>query len=121
MQNFPTDWYWVVADDESRAYSSASGDYVRADDSAFQAWLSRGDAMPTRIASEAELGEVLAQHSLRPTRAAILDAYKDQHARKLTLEIVAKVLLSHENRIRALEGKQAVTAAQFRGAIKELM
>lgn len=35
--------------------------------------------------------------------------------------VVGKVLFNHENRIRALEGKQAVTAAQFRTALKALL
>lgn len=32
-----------------------------------------------------------------------------------------KVLLNHENRARALEGKQAVTANQFRSALKAML
>lgn len=34
--------------------------------------------------------------------------------------IIFRILFNHENRIRALEGKQAITAAQFRTAIKAL-
>jgi hypothetical protein len=34
--------------------------------------------------------------------------------------ISAKILFNHENRIRALEGKAAITAAQFRTAVKAL-
>ena len=37
------------------------------------------------------------------------------------LDIIAfKVAFNHENRIRALEGKQLVTAAQFRNALRAL-
>lgn len=51
----PFDWYWIVGGDESRLWSSAAG-----------AWV---DEMPdgagvTRIASEAELDEVLAAYGL---------------------------------------------------------
>lgn len=118
----PLDWYWTVngSTTQTSVYSSKAGDYVPFSDAAYQAWLSR-DNQPTRIASEAELGEVLAEYRLRPNAANVLDGFKETHARKLTLEIVAKVLFSHENRIRVIEGKQPVSAAQFKAAIKELM
>lgn len=35
--------------------------------------------------------------------------------------IILRVLFNHENRVRVLEGKQAVTMAQFRTAIKALL
>lgn len=116
----PHNWYWIVAGDETRAYSSASGDYVPVSDETYQAWLASGNAA-TRIANEDELAEVLAPYQIRPAAATVLDKYKDAHARRLTIEIVAKVLFNHENRIRALEGRQAVTPQQFRNALKELM
>jgi hypothetical protein len=114
------DWYWIVAGDDTRLFSSKTGDYVLPGNAAYVAWLAAGGA-PTRIVSEAELGEVLAPHSIRPVRATVLDAYKDEQARKLTIETIAKVAFNHENRIRALEGRQAVNAAQFRQALKDLM
>lgn len=116
----PKNWYWYVAGDETRAFSSASGDYVPAGDATFQAWLKDG-GLPTRILNEAELGEVLAPYSLRPMNAGVLDAYKDSQAVKLTIEIAAKVLFNHENRLRALEGKAPANAAQFKTALKGLM
>lgn len=120
MEYEPQNWFWIVAGDETRVYSSKAGAYLPATDLAYQAWLAAG-GVPTRIASDAELGEVLAQYSLRPSDPAILDGYRETHARKLTLETVAKVLLSHENRIRALEGKSAITGAQFKATVKEMM
>jgi len=116
----PRNWYWIVASDETKVYSSVVGDYVQAADKTYQAWVAAGNT-PTRIASEDELGEVLDPYALRPANAAVLDKYTDSQAKRLTLEIVAKVLLSHENRIRVLEGKQAVSAAQFKNAIKALL
>jgi hypothetical protein len=116
----PLDWYWIVAGDESRVFSSKTGDYVQLGDAAYVAWLALG-GVPTRIISEAELGEVLAPHSIRPVRATVLDAYKDEQARKLTVETVAKIAFNHENRIRVLEGKQPINANQFRQALKDLM
>lgn len=49
MNMFPTDWFWIVGGDESRAWSSAAGAYVTT-------WPA--DAV-TRIVSETELSEVL--------------------------------------------------------------
>ena len=50
----PQDHYWIVGGDETRAWSSASGDYVAAGDKVYAAWRDAGGAT-TRIASEAEL------------------------------------------------------------------
>lgn len=56
----PTDWFWIVGGDESRYWSSVAGDYVT---------LPPGENGASRIASEAELDEVLAQYDLPgPTR-----------------------------------------------------
>lgn len=120
MNYDPSNWYWIVAGDQSRAYSSASGDYVPVSDAIYQAWLTAGNA-PTSIASEAELGDVLAAYSLRPIAAGVLGGYQDSQAGALAVQIVAKALFNHENRLRALEGRQSVTAAQFRTALKGLM
>lgn len=120
MEYDPRNWYWYVGGDETRVFSSASGDYVPAGDPTFAAWKASG-GVPTRIANEAELGEVLAPHSARPANAVILDAYKDSQAAKLTIEVAAKVLFNHENRLRALEGKAPANAAQFKTALKGLM
>lgn len=116
----PRNWYWIVAGDETKVYSSAAGDYVQAANANYQTWLASGNT-PTRIASEDELGEVLDPYALRPNAAGVLDKYLNKQAGRLTLEIAAKVLLSHENRLRALEGKQALNAAGFKTAIKALL
>jgi hypothetical protein len=120
MEYDPRNWYWYVGGDETRAFSSAAGDYLPVTSSAFQSWKATG-GLPTRIASEQELGEVLAPHAVRPMNTTVLDAYKDSQAAKLTIEIAAKVLFNHENRLRALEGKAPANAAQFKTALKALM
>lgn len=121
MSDFdPLNWYWVVNDSASQVYSSATGGYVPVDNSVYLAWLRLGMA-PTRIASEAELGEVLAPYQLRPTPANVLDAYQDAHSKKITLEVVAKLLLWLVNEVRTLKGQPTVTAAQFRTFVKSLM
>jgi len=116
----PKNWYWIVAGDKTKVYSSAIGDYVLVSDATYVAWLTSGGT-PSRIVSETELGEVLDPYSLRPSNANVLDKYLDKQAGRLTIEIVAKVLLSHENRIRVLEGKQAINANQFKTAVKALL
>lgn len=116
----PSNWYWIVNGNEAQVYSSAAGDYVAANNAAYQAWIASG-GVATRIASEAELGDVLAPYALRPTASGVLDGYTDSQATKLTIETVAKVAFNHENRIRVLEGKAAFNAAQFKAALKALM
>lgn len=121
MANFnPANAYWFVAGDETKVFSSATGDYVSPTAPAFLAFLESGGAV-TRIANEQELGEVLAPYSVRPSHPGILDAYKDAQALKLTVEIVAKVCFNHENRLRALENKAPINANQFKNALKDLM
>lgn len=51
----PRDWFWIVAGDDSRAWSSAECAYVGE-------WPA---GRVTRIASESELTEVLQQHRIR--------------------------------------------------------
>lgn len=116
----PFNWYWMVGGNEAQAFSSASGNYVQADDATFVAWKSDGTA-PTRILNEAELGEVLAPYNIRPVHANVLDGYQDTQARKLTLEVVAKVLFNLVNEVRVLKGQSPVTAQQFRNYVKGLM
>lgn len=53
-------WYWIVAGDESKVYSSAAATYVSATDTAYLVWVDTG-FYATRIASEAELRDVFAQ------------------------------------------------------------
>jgi hypothetical protein len=116
----PTNWYWIVDSVPSQVYSSAIGDYVPATDATYVAWRADGTP-PTRVANEDELGDVLANASLRPANATVLDKFKTTQAAKLTLELVAKVLFNHENRIRANEGKATITAPQFAAALKAML
>jgi hypothetical protein len=116
----PRNWYWIVNGSTTQVYSSAVGNYVPIDNAAYVAWLA-DDNTPTRIDTEANLGDVLSVHSLRPTPAAILDGYTESHATKLTMEVVAKVLFNVVNEIRALKGQPAINAAQFKAYLKGLM
>jgi hypothetical protein len=117
----PRAWFWVVADDETRAFSSAASAYVDAKDEAYQAWLAKG-GLPTKIASEAELWEVLAKHApdKMPADSAAQEVRKILALDKVDL-VALQVAFNHENRVRALEGKQAITLAQFKTAVKALL
>jgi hypothetical protein len=117
----PKNWYWRVAGDDTKVYSSAAGDYVPVADAAYQAWLLDPEHRTTNIASEAELGEVLSRYSLRPIAAQVLDGYTETQAKKLTLEVVAKILFYLTNEVRALKGQQPVTAQQFKTFVKGLL
>lgn len=116
----PANWYWIVNGSTAQVYSSAAANYVPVANATYVAWLEAGN-LPTRILNEAELGEVLAQYQLRPLPANVLGGYQDTHARKLTIEVVAKVLFNLANEVRALKGQPALTAAQFRNYVKGLM
>lgn len=116
----PTNWYWIVAGSTTQVFSSASGSYVPINDATFVAWKADGTA-PTPILNEAELGEVLAPYNIRPIAANVLDAYQDTQARKLTLQVVAKVLFNLVNEVRVLKGQSQINAAQFRTYLKGLM
>lgn len=116
----PADWYWIVAGDETKLFSSATGNYVKPSNVTYAEWASDGTT-PSRIDSEAELGEVLAPYSIRPIAATVLDGYQNVQARKLTIEVVAKVLFNLANEVRALKGQPALTANQFRNYVKGLM
>lgn len=116
----PFNWYWKVNGSTTQVYSSTAGYYVPVSDPAFIAWKEDG-TLPTNIANAAELGEVLAPYNIRPVQATVLDAYQDTQAKKLTLEVVAKVLFNLVNEVRLLKGQQPVTAQQFRNYVKGLM
>lgn len=116
----PNNWYWIVGGDDTRRFSSASGDYVPAGDATYVAWAADG-TIPSRILNEDELGEVLAPYNLRPTHVAILDKYKDSQAKVLTVQTMAKVMFFIVNDLRELQGKAKITPAQFRGWLKDQM
>jgi hypothetical protein len=116
----PRNWYWIVNGSTTQVYSSAVGNYVPVDNATYLAWLADGNT-PTRIDTEANLGDVLAAHSLRPTPAAILDGYTEAHATKLTMEVVAKVLFNLVNEVRVLKGQSTINSAQFKAYLKGLM
>ena len=59
-------------------------------------------------------------YTVRDKTAEELEA--DKEARIDRLDLVAlRIAFNHENRIRALEGKQAISAAQFKAAVKALL
>lgn len=66
MMYDPTNWNWIIGSDSSRAWSSAVGGYVTG-------WPS--DRV-TRIASEAELSDVLRPHGLRLPTDTLADVKK---------------------------------------------
>lgn len=124
MKNYdPKNWYWLVGTDATKAYSSALGDYVQAADATFAAWKADGTA-PTNIDTEANLGGVLAPYYptvTRPVPAAILDGYQQSQSDDVIGRKLFKLLFNMFNRIQVLEGKQPLTVAQARAAVKGIM
>lgn len=69
----PHDWFWIVGGDESRFWSSAAGAYVEELPDGWYShvrgavWAMEDEeavSIPTHIASEAELDDVLAVHGM---------------------------------------------------------
>jgi hypothetical protein len=118
----PSNWYWTFKNEPGPIFSSAIGsDIASLSDPAFVAWSADG-SVPTPIANRAELGEVLAAARVRPTQSAVLDAYKGEHAKRMTDEIQTKALLWCINEILTLKGDAALTkGADIRAFLKELM
>lgn len=67
-----------------------------------------------------EADRVVDAYAVRPKTVEELDAGKEA-ALPDVASAVFKVLFNHENRVRALEGKSNITAAQFRAALKALL
>jgi hypothetical protein len=121
----PRDWYWIVAGSTTHVFLSKAKAYVPVDNVAYVAWLVQGN-LPTGIESEASLLKVLAEQApdCLPDNAAGIEARRVRLLKQATtLEIgkaLLEVLFNHENRIRVLERKTALTKAQFLAAIKGL-
>lgn len=121
VSNFynPADHYWIVAGDTSQLYSSARKTYVPSNDAAYMKWQD-GKHFPTRIDTETSLWDVLAfqaPQSLPGSTAAAQAAMQDREINQLP-DRWQRYLFALENRVRALEGKAALTSAQFRTLLK---
>lgn len=71
----PFAWFWQIGDDDSRYWSSAAGAYIE---------TLPGGAGLTRIASEAELSDVLRPHGLRVPLASNEDVNAERDRRIAT-------------------------------------
>lgn len=124
MKSFdPKNWYWHVGGDQTKAYSSAAGNYVQADDATFVAWLSDG-TLPTNIDTEANLGAVLAPYYpdvTRPIAVGVLAGYQQDQADDVFKHKIIKFLFVLNNRVRALEGQTPHTVPQAKAYFKGLM
>jgi len=117
----PENWYWVVAGSVTHVYSSLVGDYVAVDDPTYLEWLVAGNS-PTEVASEEDLGNILAQYDVpTPVPAGILNGSKSRQVELLSKLVVLKALYHHENRIRQLEGQSTLTVPQFLDRLKSLL
>lgn len=104
------DGYWIVGDDTDRFWSSAARDYVDT--------LPEG-VEPARISSEAALWNVLSEQAPEclPESEQAQDARKEHELSKAD-RVLFQIAFLQENRLRVLEGKQEVSAAQFKSAVK---
>lgn len=139
----PSDWYWFVAGDQTRVYSSAVVAYVPLTNPNYVSFLDRG-GRTTKIKSEAELWPVLLDRGLAvpAADAGAQAAVKDNDY--VTLPRAALIMFRrHENMIRELvrtvrvvqalntaadanglpstANSQDLTVAQFMAAVKQLL
>lgn len=75
-----TNWYWFVGGDETRVWSSAKSRYYQVSNADYHAWLSAGWT-ETRIASEAELSDVLRPYGLRGPHVLPSDVHAERDRR----------------------------------------
>lgn len=115
-------WYWAVVGNASQVYSSAAAAYVATSDSTYLAWVLAGNTT-TKIDSEASLWDVLTQQFPAGIAAnnAAGQAVRQSDQENNMDQVALKVLFNHENRIRVLEAKAAITIAQFVAAIRALL
>lgn len=67
-----------------------------------------------------QASQVVEQYVVRDKTAQEIDAEKEQQLPE-AVGVVFRVLLNHENRIRALESRPQITPTQFRDALKALI
>ena len=111
---------WLLTQDATDSYTRWQEVNQRKEDQNYQEWLDEAN-YPTKIDSEIELGEVLAQYDIEPTPVAMKESFKDALSDKLPVRLLFEVFYSHENRIRTLEGLGNITKAQFKTALKNLL
>jgi hypothetical protein len=81
------------------------------------------DETPVPVWPDPSLPEP-SQAEIDAKEAALADEAKERQVDALhrdATRALALVLFNHENRIRVLEGKQAISAQQFRSALKDQM
>lgn len=107
-------WYWIVANDETRRYGSVARDYIPISDLAYIEWANDG-TQPTRIDTEYNLGVVLGAYHPRvkkPLPVEIARGYDDRRKADAADTPGAEALIDHENRIADLEQRVAVLEGQ---------
>jgi len=111
----PADWYWIVNGSTTQVYSSKAGGYVPITDPTYLAWVT-STRLPSKIASELDLGGVLADYLLRPTPAGVLGGYLDALTAYFDrLDDVARAaalaIMDEENRMKADVAAMAAAVA----------
>jgi hypothetical protein len=120
MEYDPANWFWIVAGDPMRVYSSASQTYVAADSPAYVQWLKLRNK-PRRVASEADLWDLLIEADVSvPGGVTPSNTSKTRQLAGIPRPVVL-TLFNLWNRVRVLEGLPALTRVQFRSALRDLL
>lgn len=114
------DWYWIVAASTTQVWSSARRSYVAQNDAQYLAWQQRG-GVPARVDTQAELFDIIVKQApyiaeqVAPNR--LRELYLSSMDQDSASSMLFRIAFNHENRIRALENRAAVTMTQFRNAL----
>lgn len=103
-------WYWTVAKDGSRVFSSTTRDYVPTSDQTFVKWLEDG-TKPTPIGTEEDLGGVLAPYLIEPIPPGIYAGYQAALIAYADGQPIWNAVMELDSRVSALEGVMPSTLA----------
>ncbi|WP_436264141.1 tail fiber assembly protein [Paraburkholderia terricola] len=116
-----SNWYWSVAGNETRVWSSAAVSYVDVSNEIYAAWLSLGNS-PTRIASEAELEAVLVEQypaGWGPTESSVR-AKRNQILEQWDWVTQRHVEQTNASTATSLTSEQYQTWLSYRQALRDL-
>ena len=109
MEYDPYNWYWLVAG--SQLFSSKDKSYVQGNNPGFLAWKKAG-GIPTIIASESELREVLKQQA--PDLCTTDERFSASFDKGDLPRLIFEGFYELTNRLQLLEGKPQITRQQLK-------
>lgn len=94
------DHYWLLDDSTDRLWTSRRSQYVLAEDSEYQNWLSSKNGVPTKIISETKLCEVLNYNGLVGPKPEVPESISD---RQFFQELALLGIITREEALEAVK------------------